>query len=81
MSNFLNDFIKMRQNLRATTGMPMVGGMPMPTQGKKTVQVSKPTGENITLAYIIENQPPMKEVIQYFKNRISALEASEEDSD
>jgi hypothetical protein len=81
MSNFLNDFIKMRQNLRATTGMPMVGGMPVPTQSK-TVQVSKPTGENITLAYIIENQPPMNEVIQYFKNRISALEAlEEEDSD
>ncbi len=82
MSSFLNDFIKMRANLRtANAGTPAVVGMPAPTaKGKKaTVEVSKPTGSSITLAYIIEHEPPVPEVIEYFKNKIALLEGEEED--
>ena len=84
MSSFLNDFIKMRQNLRTgNAGTPAVVGMPPPTaKGKKakaTVEVSKPTGSSITLAYIIEHEPPAPEVIEYFKNKIALLEGEDED--
>ena len=77
MSSFLSDFIKMRQSLGTNAGTSTSAGMPAPPKGKKgkqTVEISKPTGSSITIAYIIENEPPVDEVIEYFKNKIEALE-------
>ena len=72
----------MRQNLHANNGTSMPGftDMPVPPKGKRTVEISKPTRAQISLAYIIDEKPPAEEVMDYFRNKIASLEG-EEDSD
>jgi hypothetical protein len=57
---FLRQFMKMRENLHKKE--VVAKGV-----SKETKTMSDPTG--VTIAYIIENKPPVKEVIDYFKNR------------
>jgi len=57
---FLRQFMKMRENLHKKQEKP-----------KETKTMSDPTG--ITIAHIIENKPPTKEVIDYFKLRCEQL--------
>jgi len=59
---FLKSFLNMRKSLHAT---------PKPEAKKETKSMPDPSG--ITIAYIIENKPPQKEVIEYFKRRCEQL--------
>ena len=58
---FLKDFVKMRQSLK-------------PAEVSKSKPTAKPT--ELTLASIVENKPPAKDVLNYFRKR-----ANEEDED
>jgi hypothetical protein len=60
---FLKSFLNMRRSLHTaeTNG----------TKGKQPKQMADPSG--ITIAHIIENKPPQKEVIDYFKARCEVL--------
>lgn len=58
---FLKQFINMRKSLHA----------PKQEEKKETKAMADPTG--VSMAYIIENKPPQKEVIEYFKKRCEQL--------
>jgi hypothetical protein len=68
---FLKQFLNMRKNLHtaAAAGPQIIGKK----KGDATPAVPNPTG--VTLAYLIENKPKDKEVIEYFKARCEALNA------
>jgi hypothetical protein len=72
---FLKQFINMRRSLHASEA-PKKGPLKesniigKPAQ-KGTPALPDPTG--ITMAYIIENKPKDKEVIEYFKVRCEQL--------
>lgn len=68
---FLKQFLNMRKSLHtaAASGPQIVGKK----QNSQTKAVADPTG--VTLAYIIENKPKDKEVIEYFKARCDVLNA------
>jgi hypothetical protein len=57
---FLKQFVNMRKNLHVKQD-----------EKKETKAMADPTG--VTMSYIIENKPPQKEVIEYFKNRCEVL--------
>jgi hypothetical protein len=58
---FLKSFMNMRKSLHASK----------PEAKKETKAMPDPSG--ITISYIIENKPPQKEVIDYFKLRCEQL--------
>jgi hypothetical protein len=58
---FLKSFINMRKSLHT----------PKPEAKRETKSMPNPSG--ITMAYIIENKPPQKEVAEYFKLKCEAL--------
>lgn len=58
---FLKSFVNMRKSLHASK----------PEAKKETKAMPDPSG--ITMAYIIENKPPQKEVIEYFKRKCEQL--------
>jgi hypothetical protein len=84
MSNaFLADFMKMRRSLGTVDSMPIVTGLSTPSKvkGKKpkdAPEVSKPSPNNMTLAYIIAEKPDADDVCDYFRNRIEQLEEEED---
>jgi len=59
-NQFLRQFMNMRANLHKKQEKP-----------KETKTMSNPDG--ITLAHIVENKPPAKEVIDYFKMKCEQL--------
>jgi len=63
-NQFLRQFMNMRANLHKKAE---IGGKP----AKETKSMANPDG--ITLAHIVENKPPTKEVIDYFKLRCEQL--------
>jgi len=63
-NQFLKSFMNMRQNLHKKT--EIIG-----KSAKETKPMSDPTG--VSLAHIVENKPPVKEVIDYFKLRCEQL--------
>ena len=60
-NQFVMDFLRMREKLH-TKQEPIKKGTPS----------SIPQG--ITLATIIEEKPPVKEIVEYFKKRVEALQ-------
>ena len=64
MSNaFLNDFIKMRQNLHAQNIIKDASNT------TKSEPIKKSAMTNISIATIIEKKPSNKKVLDYFKNK------------
>jgi len=76
---FLKQFLNMRKSLHtAPAGTQIVGKPSAGPQiiGKKQITQAVPDPTGVTLAYIIENKPKDKEVIDYFKARCDALNAA-----
>ena len=76
MSGFLHSFMKMRADLNAKQaaavpikGTSSIGAMPAPAEQP-----------GVTLRGIIEEKPPAKVVLEYFRNRCEQL-AESSDSD
>ena len=67
-NQFLRSFMSMRASLHKSgeKGAGIVGK-------KETKEVPNPEG--ITIAHIVENKPPEKEVVAYFQARCAALNA------
>jgi hypothetical protein len=61
---FLQSFIKMRQGLNVSDLK----------EKPKGIQPLPEPDQTITLAYIISKKPGNKEVIEYFRNKVKALE-------
>jgi hypothetical protein len=81
-NQFLTDFMKMRRSLGSASAVPVMSTIETPAvkKGKKAKgapPISKPSGEGITLHYIITEKPEASDVMEYFKNRIDALEEEE----
>ncbi len=66
-NQFLRSFLTMRANLHKTGSGTATG----PSTKKETKAVANPEG--ITLAHIVENKPPVKDVIAYFQTRCEVL--------
>ena len=62
-NQFVMDFLRMREKLH-TKDQPV----------KKSTSQNPPEG--ITLATIIEEKPPVKDIVEYFKKRVEALQDS-----
>ena len=70
-NNFLRDFIKMRQELRAREGayMPQSTKKNAPSSSLHTI--SKPTG--MTFATLVEEKPPKADVIKYLRHKLDTV--------
>jgi hypothetical protein len=55
-TRFLKDFIQMRQKLHTT---------------ENTSKKNKPEPPSISIATIIEKKPPVKDVVEFFRNKNS----------
>jgi len=67
-NQFLRDFIKMRQELKAKEGTYATS-----TKRNATVQQPMPKPSGVTLATIIETKPSKAEVIKYLKQRMDNI--------
>jgi hypothetical protein len=83
-NSFLADFMKMRKTMGTPEmTLPVIGGLAEPAKPKKgrkpkdAPQVSKPTGDAISMHYIISERPDVEEVCEYFRNRIAELETED----
>jgi hypothetical protein len=78
---FLKDFMAMRQGLHKTVSAPIVSATPASTTGQKT-RSAKGTADGtlgdlleISVAKIIEDKPPKKDVKAYFQKVCDRLTA------
>jgi len=79
--SFLKDFLDMRKSLHKSAPAPIVSATPASTTGKKT-RASKGTSDGtlgdlqeMSVAKIIEEKPPKKEVKAYFQKMCDKLTA------
>jgi hypothetical protein len=62
-NKFLNDFVKMRQNLHEDKKTDL---------GKKHTQPVS-DASSLSIASIIEKKPPCKDVLKFFQKKISSI--------
>jgi hypothetical protein len=78
---FLKDFLAMRRDLHKksippSTTLPTATGAPPAPKSKKqksTSEVAQESMMGISVAKIIEDKPPKKDVIQYFQDQCDRL--------
>jgi hypothetical protein len=79
---FLKDFMEMRRNLHKQTETPQIvsavaaNGVPKKTRASKgTADATREDLQAISVATIIEEKPPKKDVMDYFKRECDRLTA------